>query len=434
MQELSPTRRKVTVDRAIWVKEVERVYKQRWKASNVDRQQAINSKVHSLRHQRIEVDESTLARAEIALRKWAVMDRKGLAPQAILAVATASNGSGGYKKSYYMRAIQWALNTDEFYENQEVEAYARAKAAGPIRAEKTRVILPLNAMMQILDAILAHLLEELIEKIFPKSSRPALCYHGGTEPRTQPMDIAHAVQMLVERGLDSKSMMTVAQQDIKSYYDNIDILQILKFITGKGEHPEAQSISRALLNMHTKTKVSIEVGGAQCSIEGRTSGVLTGTRTAGKMGKIQWLHACQQRHAVWEMWSIDVTEEPIGTPDQPQQVGPRKKLGICTWIDNFYCAASTTQAACAIAEDVEAFLKEHWGLEMGADSNKFMPVKSTYREEGDEPPPGWKKVESFPALGHIRMLRADDGESVDATEMQCQQVNAGEAKKASPHA
>ena len=129
----------------------------------------------------------------------------------------------------------------------------------------------------------------------------------------------------------------------------------MRYITEKGEHPEAQAISRALLNMHTKTKVSIEVGGAQCSIEGRTSGVLTGTRTAGKMGKIPWLHACQQRHAVWKMWSIDVTEEPIGTPDQPQQVGPRKKLGICTWIDNFYCAASTTQAACAIAEDVEAF-------------------------------------------------------------------------------
>ena len=196
-------------------------------------------------------------------------------------------------------------------------------------------------------------------------------------------------------------MMTIAQQDIKSYYDNIDILQIVKFITGKGEHQEAQAISRALLNMHTKTMVSIEVGGAQCDIEGRTSGVLTGTRTAGKMGKIPWLHACQERHAVWEMWSIDVTEEEIGTPDQPQQAGPRKKLGICTWIDNFYCAASTTQAACAIAEDVEAFLKKHWGLEMGADSKKVMPVKSTYRREGDEAPPGWKIVESFPALGHI---------------------------------
>ena len=112
------------------------------------------------------------------------------------------------------------------------------------------------------------------------------------------MDIAHAMQMLVERGLDSKSMMTIAQQDIKSYYDNIDILQIVKFITGKGEHQEAQAISRALLNMHTKKMVSIEVGGAQCDIEGRTSGVLTGTRTAGKMGKILWLHACQERHAV----------------------------------------------------------------------------------------------------------------------------------------
>ena len=105
--------------------------------SDVERQQAIISRVYSLRHQRIEVDESTLATAEIALRKWAVKDRAGLAPQAILVVATASKSVQGYKKSYYMRAIQWALNTDEFYESQKVEAYARAKAAGPIRAEKT---------------------------------------------------------------------------------------------------------------------------------------------------------------------------------------------------------------------------------------------------------------------------------------------------------
>ena len=163
------------MDRATWVREVERVYKQRWKASDVDRQLAISSRIHSLRHQKIDIDESTLARAERALRKWAVMDRKGLGPQAILAVATASNSPEGYNKSYYMRAIQWALNNNEFFENQEIEAYARAKAAGPIRAEKTRVILPLNAMMQIMDAILAHLLEELIEKIFSAQRKPSLC-------------------------------------------------------------------------------------------------------------------------------------------------------------------------------------------------------------------------------------------------------------------
>ena len=82
----------ITVDRTVWIKEVERVYKQRWKAHAEDRQLAISDKLYSLRYQKIDIDESTLARAELALRKWAVMDRKGLAPQAILAVAKASNG------------------------------------------------------------------------------------------------------------------------------------------------------------------------------------------------------------------------------------------------------------------------------------------------------------------------------------------------------
>ena len=40
--------------------------------------------------------------------------------------------------------------------------------------------------------------------------------------------------------------------------------------------------------------------------------------------------------------------------------GQPKHLGICTWIDNFYCAANTTEVARAIAEDVEKVLKERW--------------------------------------------------------------------------
>ena len=108
--------------------------------------------------------------------------------------------------------------------------------------------------MQIMDAVLADLLENTIGKIFPKTSRPALCYHGGSEPKTQPLDIAHAMQLLVERGMDSMAEMAVAQQDIKAYYDNIDIMKVVEFILQEDRSDAAKAICKSLLNMRTKRR------------------------------------------------------------------------------------------------------------------------------------------------------------------------------------
>ena len=63
---------------------------------------------------------------------------------------------------------------------------------GIVRPAKTRVILPLNAVLQIFDAVLAVFLDDIIGEMYPREQRPELCYHGATEKGTQPMDIAHA--------------------------------------------------------------------------------------------------------------------------------------------------------------------------------------------------------------------------------------------------
>ena len=72
----------------------------------------------------------------------------------------------------------------------------------------------LDAVLQFFDALLGVFLDDIIDEMFPKEQRPELCYHGATEKGTQPMDIAHAFQMLVQNGMDNESKMVVAQQDM----------------------------------------------------------------------------------------------------------------------------------------------------------------------------------------------------------------------------
>ena len=248
---------------------------------------------------------------------------------------------------------------------------------GVVRPTKTRVILPLNAVMQIFDAILAVCLDDIISDMFPSGERPGLCYHGATEKRTQPMDIAHAVQMLVQKGMDSESKMTVAQQDIAAYYDSIDIKICADRLVNKHGTQNCAAVAKALLAMHSMTMVEIQVSeGTHAKLPRRTSGVLTGTRTAGRLGRLPWLEVCRDRYHVWKEWSLDIAYQPTNQEIlQGVQKREAKHLGICTWIDNFFCLSETEGGAIAIAEDTENYLREKWGLNMGADSKKYMRAK-----------------------------------------------------------
>ena len=93
-------------------------------------------------------------------------------------------------------------------------------------------------------------LDDIIEEMFPKEQRPELCYHGATEKGTQPLDIAHAFQLLVQKGMDNESKMVVAQQDIAAYYDSIDIkICAERLVNGHKAHKSA-AVAKALLAMH----------------------------------------------------------------------------------------------------------------------------------------------------------------------------------------
>ena len=136
---------------------------------------------------------------------------------------------------------------------------------------------------------------------------------------------------------------------------------------------KSAAVAKALLAMHSMANVC---EGSHAYVPRRTSGVLTGIRTAGKLGRLPWLEVCRDRYEAWKEWSLYVGYEPTNQENlQGIQKEQSKHLGICTWIDNFFCVAETEQGAIAIAEDTEKYLKKHWGLKMGADSKKYMKAR-----------------------------------------------------------
>eukprot|EP00973_Karenia_brevis_P031009 4277401-Karenia_brevis.AAC.1 len=88
----------------------------------------------------------------------------------------------------------------------------------------TRTIVPLGAILQILDTTIAIISNKNIPKLI--SAHPST-YIGGRR-RTQPIDVAWSLGQVVERGLDSHSCAALAQEDIATHFDAMSMLHIAK--------------------------------------------------------------------------------------------------------------------------------------------------------------------------------------------------------------
>ena len=137
--------------------------------------------------------------------------------------------------------------------------------------------------------------------------------------------------------MDNESRMVVAPQDIAAYYDSIDIKICAERLVNGHNSCKSAAVAKALLAMHSLTKVEIQVSeGTHAHVPRRTSGVLTGTRTAGKLGRMPWLEVCRDRYKLWKEWSLDVGYQPTNQEIlQGKQKQSTRHLGIFTWIDNF---------------------------------------------------------------------------------------------------
>ena len=275
-----------------------------------------------------------------------------------------------------------------------VDDMARFKICGKIFGKKsatpkedaTRAILPLRAFLSICDATINFFLLPIVDARTPK--------HGGVffgaRPKTQPLQVMHTCQLVVEKGLDRKSAGCIAQGDIAKFYDRIRCSQIADWLFNAGANP---ALVGAVLRLHCVTQVHLYASEASFQIHGRTRGVLTGSRSSVTIGRIPVEDAVSKCSECW----TDVGFK-----------ADNFHLIIATWVDNLFGFGPNAKAATQIIEDVEHRLNEDWGLHLSRDSKSYLVCKG-HPDRGVEID-GWDEVQDFKGLGHI--ISADSSTTV----------------------
>lgn len=118
--------------------------------------------------------------------------------------------------------FEMLLSSSPIMSTIEVNAKLFGNESPRTPASKLRAILPLPAVLQVADALLANLLLPCIDSVLPV---PAGSFIGARK-HTQPLDIAHELHLVIEKSLDVHSVGGIAQQDIATYYDKLQLLLV----------------------------------------------------------------------------------------------------------------------------------------------------------------------------------------------------------------
>jgi len=253
---------------------------------------------------------------------------------------------------------------------------------GPVSSVgKLRVILPLPALMQVVDAILPALIEGYLTSLLPRVPE---CLVAG-RPFTQVLDIAHGVQCVLEKGLDDFGCAAAAQCDIQQFYDSLPLVLIFLRMVGKGV---PWGLAAAALRHQACPRIVLLAGAANAPIHDRCIGGLTGSRVAGLLARIPVESTFVERAHVWRKW---------GFPTQSKD-GTWTVLCCASYIDNCFAVSRTPAGAISILEDLENVLNDKWALTMKPTSRSLVEAKGGKRGALDEEK--WPKHETFNVLGH----------------------------------
>ena len=96
--------------------------------------------------------------------------------------------------------------------------FGKSRCVTPV--SDIRAIVPLTALLQLVDRVLSLALHDELLHLLP--SIPG-CMFGG-RIGTQARDIGHGVSLLLEKGADRRGGAAVAQGDVRKYFDNLPLL------------------------------------------------------------------------------------------------------------------------------------------------------------------------------------------------------------------
>ena len=274
------------------------------------------------------------------------------------------------------RRLSKCLVSRAWWEAETCLGRPYGKSTSMPSSNAVRRILPLPPIASLADFLITTRLRAWQEQCLPL---PPGCFLGGA-PGTQPLDIASAATQMVEKGLDNRSMLSLAQGDVSKFYDSVSPRRVAVFLQRLGA--DAGLILMMLLFQLTIGLCFI-FKDVRAKLGPRSRGTLTGSRVAGAVGQI--VIGDVMRHAGPLVRHLTL---PMDVP-----------LKFASWIDNVYACTDTETKACRIVDQFGLVLRDRWGLQLKPGSKQVMSVRGQALAE--EPPEGWERHEDFVILGHI---------------------------------
>ena len=174
------------------------------------------------------------------------------------------------------RFFSWLASSTESASHARLRARAFGKSSSCPSAAEVRVVIPMPATMQILDALLAQAVDAML-------TPPSLQEHGwfvGARPRTQILDITFGLSQVIELACDDYSRGAIAQCDIRAFYDTIDMLLVGRWLLNLVSSERDRAVVAALVRWQLLPSVLADAEVTEFLVVGRTMGCLTGSRGA----------------------------------------------------------------------------------------------------------------------------------------------------------
>ena len=261
----------------------------------------------------------------------------------------------------------------------------KAKKQGFVLASNTRAILKMAWSLRICHGII----NSLVEPCLTATSKLSEAYvvAGGAKGFST-TDISHAQSLLLERGLDRKSQIGLAQADIKSFFGLIPLGKLLEILCLRVD----PYIAVASIRLHLCPQITFCVGKTEIALPQRKRGLTTGTSSAAVLQRVPVEH------------TMELCEE--ATRDLAVKFG-NTSFCLAGWSDNIFASGRSPESAMQILRIFEATMKQHWSpLHFADDSKIVLDVK------GSEPfdPAEFKAFSTMKCLG---VHHQDNGGSLE---------------------
>ena len=273
------------------------------------------------------------------------------------------------------------VSDSENFKHFQISGFVSGKTSNRPGPSETRAVLPQAALGQLVD--------RLLEQRLLNFNEPFQCKHPvtliGACKGSQPLDVAAACQIRVEKLLESGSKGAIAQADIARFYDNVDLLAVLSDLEAHGLD---RATAKAVAGCQFLQQVSLRVLGTECHITDRCKATVTGSRVA---------NACARWPVLQAMHHLAPSVHSYGVECN----GPCSSNVVClfTWIDNIYCIGRTQFRTVSCMQAFEEYMSTKWNLSIKPSSKLYMLPRGAWEEECfDE---SWSRVQHFPVLGHL---------------------------------